>query len=830
MNNKWVKNIIPHVVAIVVFLLAAILFAKPALDGKTLSQHDIIGWKGSAQSAFEYKEKNGHFPLWNTHVFSGMPNYQIAFQSDSILPDIHKIISLGLPKPINYFFVAALCFYILCCVLNLNILVSILGGLAFAFSTYNPIIISAGHETKMIAIAYMPLLLAGLLIIFNKRYWLGIAVASLGAAFQITANHPQITYYLLLTLAIIAIFYAINWIQTKQIKHLIIAGTLSIVAGLLGLGIYAMSYLTTKEYAEYTMRGGKDVAIKDGKVEATKTTGLDEDYAFRYSMNITEPLVMMMPKAFGESSMQTLPPTSNVVKKLAAMGVPESNGEQLAASLPAYWGGMSAPGEMTAGPPYVGAIICILAIIGFVIVPHPLKWALLAATIFSIVLSWGKFFPGINNFLFHNLPLYNKFRAPSMALVIAAFTIPIMAVITIQYLFFTETIKTQFTKYFKPILYTCGGIVGVLALLYISQSYNSPLDTQILNNKWDESGNQEIGRAIISGLKADRQSLFGAQVLRTLAFLALVLGVLYLYIKNILKPILAVAILLVVSFADLWIFDKKYLPEEAFVPKEEVEQSTFAKTEIDNQISKDTSAHYRVFQVGGFDDNRVSYHHRSVLGYHAAKLRVYQDIIEKYLSGQPNEQILNALDAKYFIVPNQENGQQSLMVNANSYGAAWFVKMIVPAKDKVDQLEKIGHANLKDTAILLQEDISKVGAITPADSLSSIQLTKYDNDEIIYQTKAKGNHFAVLSEIYYPAGWNAYIDGKPTTIYNTDFFLRGVAVPAGDHTLTLKFEPASFINGNRIGYISSYLLMFVVLGGFFMDFWTRRKDKKEHAA
>ena len=823
MNNKWVKNIVPHVVAILVFLLAAILFCKPVLDGKTLNQHDIVGWKGSAQSAFEYKEKHGTFPLWNTHVFSGMPNYQIAMQSDSVLPDIHLFISLGLPKPVNYFFVAALCFYILCCVLKLNFLVSILGALAFAFSTYNPIIIAAGHESKMISIAYMPLLLAGLLIIFNKRYWLGIAVATLGAVFQITANHPQITYYLLLMLMIIVLFYAIYWIKTKQIKHLIFAGCLSIIAGLLGLGIYAMAYMTTKEYSEYTMRGGKDVAIKDGKVEAANTKGLDEEYAFRYSMSITEPLVMLMPKAFGESSLQTAPPTSNVVKKLAALGVPESNGEQLAASLPAYWGGMSSPGEMTSGPPYVGAIICILALIGFVIVPHPLKWALLAATVFSIILSWGKFFPGINNFLFHNLPLYNKFRAPSMALIIASFAIPIMAVLTVQFLFFTDNLKSQFTKYFKPILYTCGGLVAVLGLLYISQSYSSPIDHQILSNKWAESGNQDIGRAIVSGLKADRQSLFGAQVLRTIAFMALVLGVIYFYLKNILKPIVAVAILLVVSFADLWIFDKKYLPEEAFVPKEDADNISFTKTDIDHQILKDTTAHYRVFQVGGFDDNRISYFHRSVLGYHAAKLRVYQDIIEKYLSGQPNEQILNALDAKYFIIPNPENGQQSLMVNSNNYGAAWFVKMILPAKDKAAQLEKIGSINLKDTAILLQDDFQKIGAITPADSLSSIQLTKYDNDEITYQTNAKGNHFAVLSEIYYPAGWNAYIDGTLTEIYNADFFLRGVAIPAGNHTLTLKFEPESYIKGNRIGYISSYLIILVVIGGFFMDWWTRRK-------
>ncbi|MFT3903296.1 MAG: YfhO family protein [Niabella sp.] len=826
MNNKWINNVLPHVVAIAIFLLAAVVFCRPVMEGKALNQHDIIGWKGAAQNAFEVKEKTGRYPLWNTNVFSGMPNFQIAMDGDSALPDIYKIISLGLPKPMNYFFVAALCFYILCCTLGLRPVVGILGALAYAYSAYNPIIISAGHETKMMAICFMPLLLSGILLIFQKRYWLGLAVATLGAVYQINANHPQITYYLLLCLVLIAIVYVVYWIRSGELKHLIIAGCLSVIAGLLGLGVYAISYMPTKEYTEYTMRGGKDVEVKsDGTVAAASTKGLDEDYAFRYSMNITEPLVMLMPRAFGESSMQTLPPTSNVVKKLSAIGVPEGSAEQLATSLPAYWGGMSGPGEMTSGPPYVGAIIFILALIGFVIIKHPLKWALLAATVLSVVLSWGKFFPGVNNLLFHYLPMYNKFRAPSMALVMASLTLPVMAVLTIQYLFFSGNIKTQLDKYFKPILYTCAGLIVVLGLIYIGQSYNSPIDQQLLANKWDESGSPAIGSAIVAGLKADRQSLFGMQLLRTLLFVLVVLGVIYLYLKNIFKPMVAVAVLLLVSFADLWIFDKKYLPDEAYVPKDDTEAINFVKTAVDAEILKDTSAHYRVLQVGGFDDNRASYFHRSVLGYHAAKLRVYQDVIEKYLSGQPNQQVLNALDTRYFILRNPQNGQESLMPNPNAYGAAWFVKTVLPAKDKPSQLQEIGNVNLKDTAVLLQEDAGKIGAITPADSSSVINLSKYENDHIVYHTKSSGNHFAVLSEVYYPAGWNAYVDGKATPIYNTNFFMRGVVVPSGDHTVELKFEPSSYIKGNRITYISSYLVIIVVLGSFFMAWWTDRKKK-----
>lgn len=826
MKNQWLKMAVPHVIAVTIFLLVSIIYCKPVLQGDVLSQHDIIGWKGSVQNVFDVKEKTGQYPLWNTNVFSGMPNYQIFLAGKKLLPDLKNVFALGLPKPMNFFFLASVCFYILCVVMGLNPFIGILGALAFAFSTYNPVIIGAGHETKMFAIAFMPLLLAGLLLIFNKRYWIGVAVATLGAYLELFSNHPQVSYYFFLVAGAIAISYLFVWIKDKDYKHIAIAFGLSAVAALISLGCYSLAYMTTTEYAKYTMRGGKSVEIVGDSVKTANTKGLDHDYAFQYSMRINEPLVMLMPKAFGGSSAQTLGENSNVVNKLGALGVPETSSAPMAAGLPSYWGGMTGPGEAgTSGPPYIGAFIFILAIIGFVIVRHPIKWALLAATFLSVLMSWGKYFMGFNNILFDILPLYNKFRAPSMALIIAEFTMPIMAVLTVHQLFFARNAKEMLQADLKKILYTLGGIVVVIGLIYLAQDYSSGFDQQIMDAKFDQSGTDTLNKAVVSGMKADRQSMFGGQVLRTILFMGILLGIIYMYLKNTLKSTVAVVLLAAITFIDLWSVDKKYLNDDHFIPKDELQTESFTKNPVDEHILKDSDPHFRVFDVSrGMNDNRASYFHRSVLGYHAAKLRIYQDILEKYFMTSPNEQLLNALDVKYIINQNSQ-GQVDVVQNPGHFGAAWFVKAIKPVANDAEELLAIGHTNLKDTAVVQQSYMQGIGNIV-ADSSASITLKKYSNDEIEYTTSAVNAQFAVLSEVYYPAGWNAYIDGQKTEIVKTDYVLRGLKVPAGKHEVKLVFEPQSVKRGINISYLSSWLLIVVVLGGFFMEWQTNKNNKK----
>ena len=353
MKNDLIKKILPHVIAILIFLLVSVLFSRPALEGNVLDQYDIVGWKGIAQNAFDYKEKHGHFPLWNTNVFSGMPNFMIAQEGKSILPDLNKVFSLGLPQPINFFFIACICFYILCLCMRLRPLVGIFGALAFAFCTYNPVIISTGHITKMVAIAYMPLLLAGIISVYEKRYWLGLALTTLGTYMQVAANHPQVSYYFFIAAFCITISYLVYWIRNKDWKHIGMAFGITVISALVGLAANSLSFFTTTEYAKATIRGGRNITVEGDQVKATKREGLDTSYAFQYSLKQPEPLVMMMPNAFGGSNADAFDEKSKVVKKLTGMGVPENSAVQLAASLPKYWGGL----EINGGPPYVGVII-----------------------------------------------------------------------------------------------------------------------------------------------------------------------------------------------------------------------------------------------------------------------------------------------------------------------------------------------------------------------------------------------------------------------------------------------------------------------------------------
>ncbi len=820
MKNPLLKKILPHLIAVIVFLGVSAVFCKPVLDGNVLNQHDTIGWKGMAQNSFEYKEKNGHFPLWNPNLFSGMPNYQVAMQGKSVLPDTVKIFSLGMPKPINFFFLACLCFYILCLVLRTRPIVGILGGLAFAFSTYNPVVINAGHDTQMLAMAFMPLLIAGLICTFEKKYWLGLALTTFATYQQIGVNHLQISYYTFLIAAAITVCYLYTWIKQKDWKHIGIAGAITAVSAIIGLAGNALTLKTTSEYVKYTMRGGKDISIEGDSVTTAKTKGLDTSYAFVYSLGKAETFTLMMPNAFGGGSGKNSGEKSHVISKLTAKGIPEGSAQQVAESLPKYWGAL----PYTAGPAYLGVIIFILGLIGFVILKNPLRWGLLAATLFGIALSWGKNFAGFNTFLFEHLPMYNKFRAPSMAQVIPQFTIAVVAVLALQQLLFAEKSKEALKVDFKKILYAVGGLFALLGIMYVMLDYTSPLDGQIFGSISEQAKSEEIGRAVINGLKADRQGMFGGQLLRAAAFAILLLGTLYLYLKNYIKPFVAAIALIVISTLELTMVSKEYLSEENYVSPDDFTSSNFAPSAIDQQILKDKDPNFRVFNMAAdtYNESRTSYYHKSVGGYHPAKLRIYQDVIEKYLSGRPNPGVLNMLNAKYIVVQDQQSGQPGLIPNQDAFGPCWLVKNVQVVKDRVAAIKAIGNTNLKDTAIV-DESFSKNIVQPQWDSASSIKMTKFDNDAIEYEANCNGPQFAVFSEIYYPVGWNAYLDGKKVDYSNVNYILRGLSIPTGKHAVKFVFEPPSVKKGTSMMFIASIVILLVFVSGLFMA-W--RESKK----
>ncbi|RFM26546.1 YfhO family protein [Deminuibacter soli] len=813
-NFSW-KKVLPHIIALGVFIIVALIYCHPALDGKVLQQADIVHWKGMAQDAFNYKEKHGHFPLWNTHLFSGMPNYQVAIEGKSLLPDLNAIFSLGLPVPASYFFIACLCFYILSMSFGLNYLVAIFSSLAYAYASYDPVILIAGHDSKMSAIAYMPGLLAGLVLLYNRKYIIGLFVTALFATMELVSNHPQIFYYALITSVVMTIFYIVRWIKAGEFKHMAIALSLALLGGAIGVGNSAITLLTTYDYARYTMRGGKTLETTEaGAPKTVKTTGLDIDYGFSYSFGKSETITLMMPQAFGGSSAETYDENSKVVSALVEKNIPESNAVQLAGSLPKYWGGL----DSTAGPVYLGAIICFLAVIGFVVSSSFNRWWILTAVVLTIFMAWGKYFYGFNEILFNHLPLYNKFRAPSMSLVIPQLLLPLMAGITLQQLLL-ETSPEQLNRLFKKILYAAAALLGIAVIVYLFNGYNSFIDEQIIKAYTNpQNGSSEMGHLIVNAMIGDRKAMLGAGIFRALLFGVLVIALLFLYMKKMLKAVAIIVILIVANTTDLLATDSKYLSSNNFQDKDSYQSENFTPDAADKLILQDTSSHYRVYNLrpDRFMEAVTSYFHRNIGGYHAAKLRIYQDLIENQLSrATPNMRVLNMLDTRYFIIPAQQNSGPSVQRNDSAMGACWLVKNVTFVNGPAEEMKALDSFNPLTTAIADNSFKSIIGNQPGADTTARIELVNADNDHLVYRSQAAANQFAVLSEIYYPSGWNAYIDGKKTDYAKVNYVLRGIAIPAGAHTVEFKFEPSLYHTGQTLNYIANILLWLSILAAVF---------------
>lgn len=805
MFSKIFKQLLPHLGAIAIFLLTAALFCKPALEGNQLNQHDNVSWKGMAQSAFEYKEQKGHFPLWNANLFSGMPNYQIAMEGKSIMPNLIEIFSLGLPKPMNFFFIACLFFYILAITLGSHPIIGTLLSIGYAYSTYNPVIIAAGHDTQMVATACMPLLLAGLLLIYHAKYWLGLSVTTLGAYLLLAANHLQITYYFLLVAIIITTSYGIYWIRTKQWKHIGIAAAITLFAALLAVGGNALILWTSAEYSKYTMRGGKDVLIAEGKVNTIKTSGLDTSYAFEYSIGKRESLTFLLPNAFGGGHSRNFKEGSAIAKKLTDAGIDEGSAEQLAQGLPQYWGAL----PYTAGPAYLGVILLIFGLLGFVLNKGPLRYGLLIATILGIFISWGKNFMGFNLLLFEYLPLFNKFRAPSMAQVISQLTVGVSALVLMSQFF-----KGEVEIWNKKVLYFMGGLFTFLFLIWLAQDYSASIDQQVLAAYTDKNGSDQLARSIVAGMIEERQYMFGLSIVRALLITGLAGVIVGLFSKKIIQTTIAASLLLVLATIELMTASYDYLDETAYQSTEEYTQSNFSPTPLDQEILQDKTPNFRVLNLATstFNDSKTSYFHKSIGGYHAAKLRIYQDVIEKYFAGGLNQGILNMLNTRYVIVSDPATGQQSIVKNEQALGNCWLVSNVLPVVDRAAALEKIGVANLKDS-VVIEKAVYTGPLLFTKDSSSTIQMTSFDNDTIIYEANCTQAQFAVFSEIYYPKGWNAYVDNKKTDYLNVNYVLRGLPLTKGKHQIRFVFEPDSYKTGTKIMYASSYLIALVIMGG-----------------
>jgi len=817
MNKGLFQRLLPHLIAFVVFLIVAIIYCKPALQGEVVNQHDVTQWQGSIQQSMEYKETHGQYPLWTNAMFSGMPTFQIGYPANNYIPwYVHAVLTLGLPKPIQFFFLACICFYFLCQVIRINPYLSIFGALSFAYATYNPIIISVGHDTKMWSMAYMPALLGSILLIFDRKYWIGAGLTALFTSVMLAMNHPQIDYYFFLAVAIMTLFFMVRWIRQKEIAHMVKTLGFTLVAGIIGVLVNAVTILSTYEYQKETIRGGHSDLVQAEKGDAKN--GLSKDYAFDYSMEIAEPLVMLVPRMFGGSSDKNEKEEDSKAVE-AIQSLPPELQRQLPLSF--YWGGIGG----TSGPPYVGAIICFLAILGMFVLDNRHKWWMFTTIILTIMMSWGSYFESFNTFLYHSLPLYNKFRAPSMILVIPQLLLPILAVLTLQKIAFYDK-KDELWPSIKKGLIATGAVIALLLFLYMSFDFLSGRDKDILRQV--ASANQpqlsQYMNTFFEGLREDRKSLMLGDIFRSLGFMAVAFGLIYLMIKRSIKPVMAFAAFSILGLIDLMPIASKYLNEENY--QEPIEnESVFQKTQVDETILADKS-YYRVFNVAGnaFAEAITSYHYNSIGGYHAVKLRIYQDLIEHQLSKpQLNLPVLNMLNTKYLIQKDANGLTQNYQRNDSALGAAWFVKNIRFVPTAKEEMQALDNFNPKDSAVIQEQYRSRLGNTpTTLTGDGTIKLIKNDNDVITYESISSSNGFGIFSEIFYDAGWKAFIDDKETPIVKVNYVLRGISIPAGTHKIRFSFEPESYLTGRKLTTIFSFLLVAVIVGGIFFE-WKNRK-------
>lgn len=839
MKNINFKKILPHIIAVVIFLIVAVIYCKPALEGKVVIQHDMQGWRGMSQQSVEFKEKYGYYPLWTNSVFSGMPAYQIDLDARNKVSVgyVQSILTLGLPKPINFFFLACICFYFLCIVAGANPWMGILGGLAYAYSTFDPIIISVGHDTQMISLGFAPAVIAGLLLLFQKKYWAGFAITSLFAALLIMQNHVQIVYYTLLMAAILAIVFCIKSYKEKQLGSALKSAALGLIAGVLGLACSAVTMMPTYEYAKESMRGGRSELTTTAKDNKTKG-GLDKDYAFRYSLGFGETFTFMVPGLYGGSNGgdEYKAPTK-FTDKFSQLGVQEDQAVQYENGY-SYWGDQ----PITSGPVYLGAIICLLFIFGMVYLKSWYKWWLLAASILGVLLAWGANFKGFNYFLFDYLPFYNKFRAPTMALVIPQFCFPLVGVLAVSKLIREKNDITEALKKLKLTAIISGVILVLLAGFYMTASFSGPgdrgLKESIKQNVLHqvppgqqappqlEQQAEELSRGIITALQTDRKALMGGDLLRTIILMSLAIVVMGLFIKKKISATIMVASLILFTCFDLLGVAERYLNSEKFVEESDFE-SAFIPTEADQQIMKDPDhANFRVFNqtVDAFNDASTSFHHNSVGGYHPAKLDLYNDIITYQLS-KGNMEVFDMLNTKYFIVPNQQTGKPMAQLNPGAFGNCWLVNGIKYVTTADEEMAALDRTDLKDTAVVENKFKAQIKQTPAPDSSAFVKLKQNLNDKIDYTFHSSTPQFAVFSEIYYPRGWNVFIDGQKTDYVKTDYVLRGMYVPAGDHEIEFRFEPTSYTNGRLISIIANLLVILIVIAT--IVFYIKRKNKPD---
>lgn len=809
MKPLKLKKIFPYAVALFIFLIASLIYFHPVLKGQKIAQSDITQFLGMAQEIVDYRAEKNAEPYWTGASFSGMPAYQIsAYYPYDFVRSLDKVLRF-LPRPADYTFLYFLSFFVLMMALKIKWRLAILGAMTFGFSTYLIIIFVPGHNSKAHAIAYMPLVLAGVLWVFQRKYVLGFIVTGLAMALEIFTNHIQMTYYLGFCLLILGIVEFINAIKDKKFTTFMKQAAVIIAAVVLGIGANASRLMAMKEYADYSTRGKSELTINIDGSKKTATKGLDKDYITQYSYAKLETFNLFVPRFMGGGTVEKLSENSNfyrLIEKQAGKKIAKDYSEQVLT----YWGDQ----PIVEAPAYIGAVVFFLFFLGIFIVKGRLKQWLVAATVFSILLSWGRNFEGLTNFFIDYIPLYNKFRAVSSIQVIAELCVPILGVLALKEFFTKKIAEKKKRKALEKAVFSFVGLIVFGFLLAHSFSTFEGI----------RDANYKDLQGLIDAVIADRKSLLLMDTLRSLVLVFLSGGVLWFFLKNKIKQHYTVLVLIVFILFDLISVNKRYVNEDDFKSSRRVDKP-FTASNADKQILKDKT-HYRVanFATDPMQDGATSYFHQSIGGYHAAKIGRYQELFD-YQIAKNNMDVLNMLNTKYFIVTANEQQELQAQLNNDANGNAWFVQDVKIVNSANDEMLALDSLNTKTKAVLDKSKLTEnINFSFQKDSVATINLLDYDVTNLTYQSNTTKDQFAVFSEIYYKDGWNAYIDNKLTPHYRVNYVLRGMKIPAGEHKIVFKFEPKVIQRGGFIS-LASYVLLLLISSSW-LFFYNKKKRKK----
>ncbi|WP_111682697.1 YfhO family protein [Winogradskyella tangerina] len=800
------KRFIPHILVLVGFVVLSLAYFSPVLQGKKIFQSDIMHYIGMAQQQKEFAKKTGEETYWTNSAFGGMPTYQLGAKYPHNYIKKLDLTLRFLPRPADYLFLYFLGFYILLLSLKVDFKLAALGALAFGFSTYLIIILGVGHNAKAHAIAYMPLVLAGIILTFRKKYILGFLLTVVALGLEIVANHYQMTYYLLFLVLVLGIAYLIDAYQKKVLPHFFKSVGLLSVAALLAVGLNATNIMATQEYAKESTRGKSELTINPDGTEKEITNGLSREYITEYSYGLAETFNLFIPRFMGGGNTEDVGKDSEIYKTYVTMGASPIEALEVSRRAPMYWGDQT----IVEAPAYVGAVIIFLFVLGLFLVKGRLKWWLVGGTLLSLLLSYGKNLGFLTDFFIDYIPLYNKFRAVSSIQVILELCIPVLGIFALVRLF-NDFQKDE--EKLKALKYTVAITAGLCLVFLLFKS------TLFDFKSFRDEGIPEL---MVDAIIEDRKSIFTADTIRSLVLVLLSAGAIYMFLKKKLSETLVVVVFGILIVFDLVSVNKNYVNNDDFVSSIQVDRP-YQPNEADREIMKD-KGHFRVLDASNGGPAKASYYHNSLFGYHAAKLGRYNDLLDFHIY-QNNVEVLNMLNTKYIIQQNQQGQTRASTEYTEPNGNAWFVTELRDVPDANTEIKILDSINTKITAVkAMSEFSSKLNVKTyVVDSTASIRLTDFKPNYLKYESNNNNDGFAVFSEIYYENGWNAYLNDELVPHERVNYALRGMFIPAGKHTIEFKFEPSVVETGSKISLASSAIFGVLLILGIY---YTIRKNRQ----